>query len=137
MGVEYDKNELIRDLVEVCDLSEKYGLGGTVTVGQVRKLAEEFKTTKAKELGEQVAAIINGEDLGTQMSAIAKLDIETLTFMKTFAETCAQFLKEKSSKATGQIMNYSDDVVESSKASIDDILADLENSAMPYVESIS
>lgn len=137
LGVEYDKNELIRDLVEVCDLSEKYGLGGTVTVGQVRKLAEEFKTTKAKELGEQVAAIINGEDLGTQMSAIAKLDIETLTFMKTFAETCAQFLKEKSSKATGQIMNYSDDVVESSKASIDDILADLENSAMPYVESIS
>jgi hypothetical protein len=137
LGVDYDKNELIHDLVEVCDLSEKHGLGGTVSIGQVRKLAEEFRTTKAKEVGEQVAAITNGKDLGTQMSAIAKLDIETLTFMKTFAETCAQFLKEKSSKATGQIMTFTDDVVESSKSDIDDILVDLENSAMPYVESIS
>ncbi len=137
LGVEYDKKELIRDLAEVCDLSEKHGLGGNVSVVQVRKLAEDFRTAKAKEVGEQVAAITNGEDLGTQMSAIAKLDIDTLTFMKTFAETCAQFLKEKSSKATGQIMTFTDDVVESSKADIDEILAELEISAMPYVESQS
>ncbi len=137
LGVEYDKNDLIRNLVEVCDLSEKHGLGGTVSIGQVRKLVEEFRTAKAKEVGEQVAAITNGEDLGTQMSAIAKLDIDTLTFMKTFAESCAQFLKEKSSKATGQIMTFTEDVVESSKADIDEILAELEISVMPYVESQS
>jgi|GEM_PF-526252 len=137
LGIDYDKNELIRDLVEVCDLSEKHGLGGTVSVVQVRKLAEEFRTAKAKEVGEQVEAIINGEDLGTRMSAIARLDIETLAFLKTFTERCAQFLKERSGKAAGQIMNWTDDVVESSKADVDSLLAELEDAAMSYTESKS
>ena len=135
LGSDYDKNDLIRDLVEVCDLSEKHGLGGTVSIGQVRKLAEDFRTTKAKEVGEQVEAITTGEDLGTRMSAIARLDIETLAFLKTFTETCAQFLKERSGKAAGQIMNWTDDVVESSKADVDSLLADLEDAAMSYTES--
>ncbi|MBX3418329.1 MAG: ATP-binding protein [Pirellulaceae bacterium] len=137
LGADYDKNDLIRDLVDVCDLSEKHGLGGTVSVGQVRKLAEEFRTAKAKEVGEQVEAITNSEDLGARMSAIAKLDIGTLAFLKTFTSTCAQFLKERSGKAAGQIMNWTDAVVESSKADVDALLADLENAAISFTESKS
>ncbi len=137
LGTDYDKNDLIRDLTEVCDLSEKHGLGGTVQTGLVRKLSEEFRTTKAKEVGEQVQAIISSEDIGTRISAIAKLDNGTLAFLKTFTGTCAQFLKERSGKATGQIMNWTDDVVASSKAEIDALLADLENAAIPYTESKS
>jgi hypothetical protein len=137
LGTEYDKNDLIRDLLEVCDLSEKHGLGGAVQTGQVRKLAEEFRTAKAKEVGEQVEAIVTSEDIGTRMSAIAKLDIGTLEFLKQFSEICSQFLRERSGKATGQILNWTDDVVESSKTDVDALLADLEKAALSYTESES
>ena len=129
LGVVYNKNELIRDLTEVCDLSEKYGLGGIVSIGQIRKLIEEFRTAKAKEVGEQVEAITTSEDLGTRMSAIAKLDIESLAFLKTFAETCAQFLKERSGKASTIIGDWGDEVVHKSKARVEAILVNLEAAA--------
>lgn len=135
LGSEYDKNDLIRDLVEVCDLSEKHGLNGVVSVAQVRKLAEDFRNVKAKEVGEQVEAIAKGDDLGNCMSAIARLDIKAHIFLAEFTETCAKFLKERSGKAVGQIMNWSDDVVETAKQSVDEILAELEVAASPYTES--
>lgn len=137
LGTDYDKNDLIRDLQEVCNLSEQHGLGGNVSIPQVRKLLEEFRIAKAKEVAEQAQLITNSEDLGTRMSAIAKLDIGTLVFLKTFTETCAQFLNERSGKAVGKIMSWTDAVVENSKAEVDSLLADLENAAIPYTESKS
>jgi gas vesicle protein len=134
LGTDYNKNDLIRDLLEICGLSEQHGIGGDVTVGQVRELVEKFRTAKAKEVGDQVKAITNSEDRGTLMSEIAKLDIETLTFLKTFTEKCTQFLKDRSGKVANKIITWKDDVVESSKADVDTLLADLENAAISFTE---
>ena len=137
LGTDYEKNELLRDLLEVCDLSEKHGLKGDVPIGQIRKLVEDFRNARAKDVGVQVAAIINSDDLGNRMSAIASLDIKTHALLVEFTDTCAKFLKERSGKAAGQIMNWRDDVVETAKQSVDAILAELELAASPYTESDS
>ena len=126
LGTDYEKNELICDLLKVCDFSDKHGLKGDVTVAQVRKLAEDFRNAKAKEVGEQVEAITNGDDLGNRMTAIARLDIKTHAFLVQFTDTCAKFLKERSGKAEGQIISWGDDVVKTAKQSVDEILAELE-----------
>lgn len=137
LGTDYEKNELIRDLIEVCNFSEKHGLKGDVTVGQVRKLTEDFRNAKVKEIGDQVEAITNGDDVGNRMTAIARLDIKTHTFLVEFTDTCAKFLKERLGKAAGQIINWGDDVVETAKQSVDEILVDLEVATHLYSESDS
>jgi hypothetical protein len=137
LGADYDKNELIRDLLEVCDLSEQYDLDGNVTTRQVRELIEAFRTAKAKEVGEQVEVIMNKEDFGTRMTAIARLDIQTLAFMKRFTEVISQFLKERSGKASGKILDWNDEVVETAKQQVDSILNELESVASNYTETSS
>jgi hypothetical protein len=108
-----------------------------VTVGQVRKLTEDFRNAKVKEIGDQVEAITNGDDVGKRMTAIARLDIKTHAFLVQFTDTCTMFLKERSGKAVGQILDWSDDVVETAKQSVDEILVDLEVATRPYSESDS
>jgi hypothetical protein len=132
LGKSYNKNELLKDLEEVCSLSEQHGLKGEVTVGQMRKLAERFKDARAKEVGEQVAAIVLSEDLATRMTAIARLDIETHALLVEFANTCSKFLKERSHQAQGKILEWTPEVVEMKKANVDKILHELENSVAPY-----
>ncbi len=132
LGKEYDKNELLKDLEEVCSLSEQHGLKGDVTVGQLRKLAENFKDARAKEIGEQVEAIVSSDDLATRMTAIARLDIQTHALLVEFAETCSKFLKERANKAQGQILAWTPEVVEMKKATVDEILRELENAVVPY-----
>lgn len=132
LGKEYDKNELLKDLEEVCALSEQHGLKGEVTVGQLRKLAERFKNARAKEVSEQVEAIVSGDDAPTRMTAIARLDIDTHALLVEFAETCSKFLKERASKAQGQILAWTPEVVEMKKSSVDEILKELEDAAAPY-----
>ena len=89
LGKDYDKNQLVSDLEEVCLLSQQHGLTGEITLHQIKKLVEEFKQARAKEVGKQVDQIVNNQDLGSQMSAIAALDIETLELLARFTETCA------------------------------------------------
>lgn len=132
LGKEYDKKELLKDLEEVCSLSEQHGLNGEVTVGQLRKLTGKFKEARAKEVGEQVEAIISSDDLATRMTAIARLDIQTHALLVEFAETCSKFLKERANKAQGQILAWTPEVVEMKKATVDEILQELENAVVPY-----
>lgn len=132
LGKDYDKLELLKDLEGVCSLAEQHGLKGDVTVGQVRKLAEKFKESRSKEVSEQVDAIVSGDDLGARMTAIAKLDIETHQMLVEFAETCSRFLKERAGKAQGQILAWTPQVVEMKKASVDEILQELETAVAPY-----
>jgi hypothetical protein len=134
LGTDYNKNELIRDLLEVCDLSEKQGVLGVVGVSEVRKLAEAFRSASVVDIGKQVGAIINSEDFGIRMSAIASLDIKTHAFLVEFTDKCAKFLKERLGKAAGQIINWGDDVVESAKQSVDEIFVQLEVATRPYSE---
>ena len=126
---------MIRDLLEVCDLSEKQGVLGIVGVSEVRKLAEAFRSASVVDIGKQVGAIINSEDFGIRMSAIASLDIKTHAFLVEFTDKCAKFLKERLGKAAGQIINWGDDVVESAKQSVDEIFVQLEVATRPYSES--
>jgi hypothetical protein len=135
LGNVFEKNALIRDLLEVCELSEKHGLKGEVQVGQVRKLAEDFRNARAKDVGEQVAAIISSSDWGNRMSAIASLDIKTHAFLVHFTHTCAKFLNERSDKADGKIKNWGDDVVTTAKQSVDSILLEMEIATLPFAES--
>lgn len=132
LGNEHDKNELLKDLEEVCLLSEQHGLKGEVTVGQLRKLAEKFKDARAKEVGEQVEAIVSGDDPATRMTAIARLDIQTHALLVEFAGTCSKFLKERAGKAQGKILAWTPEVVEMKKANVDEILQELEDAAAPF-----
>ena len=132
LGKEYDKNALLKDLEEVCSLSEQHGLKGDVTVGQLRKLAEKFKDARAKEVGEQVEAIVSSDDMATRMTAIARLDIQTHALLVEFTETCSKFLKERANKAQGQILAWTPKVVEMKKAHVDEILQELEDAVAPY-----
>lgn len=135
LGKNYDKNELLKDLEEVCSLAEQHGLKGDVSVGQVRNLAERFKDARAKEAGEQVEAIVTGDDLGARMSAIAKLDIQTYALLVEFAETCSKFLKERAGKAENKILQWTQEVVEIKKDNVDAILEELEEAVKPYRKS--
>lgn len=132
LGKEYDKNELLKDLEEVCSLSEQHGLKGDVAVSQLRRLAEKFKDARAKEVGEQVEAIVSGDDPATRMTAIARLDIQTHALLVEFAETCSRFLKERAGKAQGKILAWTQEVVEIKKANVDEVLQELENAVAPY-----
>ena len=135
LGKEYDKTALLKDLESVCTLSQQYGLSGEVSVNQVRKLAGKFNDAAVKEVGKQVDAIVSGDDIGTQMTAIAKLDIETHALLVEFAQTCAQFLRERAGKATNQILAWTPEVVEKKKLDVDEILKTLEEAVQPYQES--
>ncbi len=134
LGNDYDKNEMVKDLEEVCSLSEQYGLKGEITVGQLRSVIEKFKEVRAKEVSEQVEAIVSSENLATRMTAIAKLDIETHAFLVEFSQTCAQFLRERAGKAQNKILAWSADVVEKKKLDVDEILKTLEEAVVPYQE---
>lgn len=127
LGKDYGKNALLKDLEEVCSLSERHGLKGEMTVGQVRKLTEQFKDARAKEVSEQVEAIVQGEDNAARMTAIARLDIETHALLVKFSETCSKFLKERSGKATNQIDTWGAEVVEAKKSEVDSILKALQD----------
>jgi hypothetical protein len=98
----------------------------------LRKLSEQFKDARAKETGEQVDAIVNSNDLGSRMSSIAKLDVHTHALLVAFSETCARFLRERMGKAQGRIVTWTEAVVESKKAVVDEVLKDLEDAVAPY-----
>ena len=132
LGKDYNKTELLKDLEEVCSLSQQRGLKGEVTVGQIRKLAEKFKDARAKDVSEQVDAIVSGDDLGAKMTAIAKLDIATHELLVQFTRTCSSFLKERAGKAQSQILAWTPEVVETKKAGVDEILRELEEAVAPY-----
>jgi len=132
LGTEYNKNELLKDLEEVCSLSEQRGLKGDVPVHEVRKLAEKFKEARVKDVGEQVDAIASSDDLAMRMSAIARLDIDTFAVLVEFAETCSRFLKERANKAQSQILAWTPEVVEMKKANVEEILNELEDAITPY-----
>jgi len=132
LGKEYNKNELLKDLEEVCSLSEQRGLKGDVPVSQVRKLAEKFKEARVKDVGEQIDAIASSDDLPMRMSAIARLDIDTFAVLVEFAETCSRFLKERANKAQSQILAWTPEVVEMKKANVEEILNELEDAITPY-----
>jgi hypothetical protein len=132
LGKDYDKNKLLDDLQEVCSLAEQHGLKGDVPVGQIRKLAEQFKDARAKEVGGQVEAIVASDDLGVRMSAIAKLDICTHTLLVAFADTCSRFVKERAGKAENKIVQWTEEVVELKKAHVDAILQELEEAVRLY-----
>lgn len=135
LGKDYDKNALLKDLEEVCSLSEQRGLRGEVTVGQVRRLAERFKDARAKEVSEQVEFIASGDDPATIMTAMARLDIQTHALLVEFVETCSKFLKERAGKAQGQILTWTPEVVETKKAEVESILKELEDAVAPYGEA--
>ena len=132
LGKDYDKNELVKDLQEVCSLSEQYGLKGEITVGQLRSVIEKFKEARAKEVSEQVEAIVSGDDLATRMTAIARLDIQTLSLLVEFTDSCSKFLKERAGKAQSRILAWTPDVVEKKKLSVDEILQELEDAITPF-----
>ncbi|TWT52266.1 protein DpdH [Allorhodopirellula solitaria] len=132
LGKEYDKMALLKDLESVCTLSQQYGLLGEVSVNQIRKLAEKFKTAPVVDAGKQVDAIVNGDDIATQMTAIARLDIETHALLVEFAQTCARFLQERAGKAETKILAWEPDVVEKKKLDVDEILQTLEEAVAPY-----
>jgi len=132
LGTEYNKTELIKDLTDVCTLSEQHGLKGEVTVSEIRKLVEKFKETRAKEVSDQVDAINFCADRGAQLTAIAKLDIDTLALLVEFVKTCSRFLKERANKAHGQILAWTPEVVETKKANVAEILKELEVAVTPY-----
>jgi hypothetical protein len=132
LGKDYDKAELLKDLESVCTLSQQYGLSGDISVNQVRSLAERFRDAPVKEVGKQVDAIVSGDDLAAQMTAIAKLDTETHTLLVEFSQTCAQFLRERAGKAKNKILAWSADVVEKKKLDVDEILQTLEKAVVPY-----
>jgi len=135
LGKDYDKNDLLGDLEDVCALTEQHGLKGAITVGQIRKLMASFKDSRAKAASEQLEAIVSGDDLGSRMSAIAKLDIKTHAMLVEFSATCSHFLRERSGKAEGQILTWTDEVVETKKSNLDAILKDLEAATEPYREA--
>jgi ABC-type transporter Mla MlaB component len=125
---------LLKDLEEVCALSEQYGLKGEVSVGEVRKLIEKFKDARAKEVSEQVEAIVTGEDVAARMTAIAKLDIQTHALLVEFSETCSKFLHERAGKAQGKILTWTTEVVETKKSEVDRILTELEDAVTPFAK---
>ena len=132
LGQDYDKSELLKDLESVCTLSQQYGLSGDISVNQVRNLAERFREAPVKEVGKQVDAIVSGDDPPAQMTAIAKLDIETHALLVEFSQTCAQFLRERAGKAQNKILAWSAEVVEKKKLNVDEILKTLEEAVDPY-----
>jgi len=132
LGKDYDKTELLKDLESVCTLSQQFGLSGDISVNQVRKLAERFREAPVKEVGKQVDAIVSGDDLPAQMTAIAKLDIETHALLVEFSQACAQFLRERAGKAQNKILAWSADVVEKKKLDVDEILKTLEEAVVSY-----
>ena len=101
-------------------------------MNQVRKLAEKFREAPVKEVGKQVDAIVSGDDIGTQMTAIARLDIQTHALLVEFAQTCAQFLRERAGKAQNQILAWTPEVVEKKKTDVDELLQALEAAVTPY-----
>ena len=135
LGKDYDKIALLKDLEEVCALSEQHGLKGEVAVGQIRRLAEKFKDARAKEVSEQVEAIVSGDDPATIMTAIASLDIQTHALLVEFVETCSKFLKERAGRAKGQILTWTPEVVEMKKTEVESILKELEDAVAPYSEA--
>lgn len=132
LGRDYDKNELLRDLNEVCDLSQQQGLTGTVTVPQIKRLIEQFQSAKVKEVSKQVEEITSNNDLGSRMSAIASLDIQTHAFLVDFAAECSMFLRERLGKAESTIIKWSKEVVETKRSEVDAILKDLEEAAATF-----
>jgi hypothetical protein len=132
LGQDYDKSELLKDLESVCTLSQQYGLSGDISVNQIRQLAEKFHNAAVKDVGKQVDEIVSGDDLPAQMTAIAKLDIETHALLVEFSQTCAQFLRERAGKAQNKILAWSAAVVEKKKLDVDEILKTLEEAVVPY-----
>lgn len=136
LGNDYDKNELTRDLDEVCALAQQYGLTGEVTAQQFKKMTEDFRSARAKEVSKQADSIVNSPDFGSQLSAIASLDIHTHSLLIRFTETCSKFLKERLGKADSQIVAWTAEVVETKKAEVDSILEELQSSAAPYAGEV-
>lgn len=134
LGKNYDKNALLKDLLEVCALSEQHGLKGEVSVVEVRKLIEKFKDARAKEVSEQVEAIVTGEDIAAHMTALAKLDIQTHALLVEFSATCSKFLHERAGKAQGKILTWTTEVVETKKSEVDRILKELEEAVTPFAK---
>lgn len=135
LGKNFDKNELLKDLEEVCVLSEQRGLRGEISVEQIRKLAEKFnKTSRLREVSEQVENIVLSDDLPTRMTALARLDTQTCSLLVEFSETCSKFLQERAGKAQGQILAWTEEVVEMKKAEIESILNELEDAVVPFGE---
>lgn len=132
LGKAYDKTALLKDLESVCTLSQQRGLSGEVTVNQVRKLLGRFNDAPVKEVGTQVDAIVNSDNIAAQMTAIARLNIEAHALLVEFAQTCAHFLKERAGKAQNQILTWTPEVVEKKKADVDEILQTLEVELTPY-----
>jgi hypothetical protein len=126
LGTDYDKQALLNDLEEVCTLAEQHGLRGETSVGHVRKLAAAFRDARSKDASKQVEAIVAGKDLGSRMSAIAMLDLKTHALLVDFVETCSSFLRERSGQAESQIVDWTEEVVEVTKAKVDAILSELE-----------
>ncbi len=132
LGTNYNKIELINDLTEVCTLSEQHGLKGEVVVGEMRKLIGKFKDARVREVSDQVGAINSCDDRGVQLTAITRLDIDTLALLVEFVKTCAMFLNERSNIARGQILAWTPEVVEVKKTNVSDILKILEVALTPY-----
>jgi predicted PilT family ATPase len=135
LGKNFDKNELLKDLEEVCVLSEQRGLRGEISVEQIRKLAEKFnKTLRLRDVSEQVENIVLSDDLPTRMTAIARLETQTHSLLVEFSDTCSKFLQERAGKAQGQILAWTEEVVEMKKAEVESILNELENAVVPFGE---
>ena len=66
------------------------------------------------------------------MTAIARLHIEGYGLLLEFTETCSKFLRERAGKAQGQILAWTQEVVETKKAQVDEILHELECAVSPY-----
>lgn len=137
LGKDYGKNDLLKDLEEVCAMTEQHGLKGEIKVSEVRALISRFREAGVKEASDQVEAIVGGDDLGSQMTAIARLDIKTHALLVQFAETCSKFLQERAGKAEGKILDWTEEVVQTKKESVDELLAELETATEPYRESNS
>jgi hypothetical protein len=131
LGPNFDKNQLLKDLGEVCALVEQQGLTGEISVGQIRKLMETFQAARVKEVSKQVEEICGSQELGNTMSALARLDLGAQSFLLDFTAKCSKFLRERSGQAKNRIIEWSEEVVESKQREVDSILQELELAATP------
>lgn len=130
LGESFDKNELIKTFEEIIETAQKNGLSGEVTSGQMKKLVEAFREARSKEVLDQIKVIAEHESGGAMLSAIAMLDGQTHKLLVEFADQGARYVKERINAAQSKIGDWTDEVVESKTAEVDNLLAELETIAI-------
>lgn len=126
LGVDCDKNALLRAIGEVRELAERHGLSGQVRNAELTAITDTFRESAAIKTLQHIDAISQEADPGKKFAAAASLDVETHEVVLRFVDCCSRWLHERLETTAETNAFWTQEVVDSKCAEVDAILETLE-----------